>query len=47
VKVNFRPVSSGWVSGALTLTEYTTNSPQTISLTGTGVIPPANTASQP
>lgn len=46
VKVIFRPVSSGWVSGALTLTEYTTNSPQTISLTGTGVIPPANTASQ-
>jgi len=46
VKVNFRPVSSGWASGALTLTEYTTSSPQTIALTGTGVIPPANTASQ-
>jgi len=46
VKVNFRPVSSGRVIGALTLTEYTTNSPQTIALTGTGVIPPANTASQ-
>jgi hypothetical protein len=46
VKVNFRPVSSGWVNGALTLTEYTTNSPQTIALTGTGVVPPAGAASQ-
>ncbi len=46
VKVNFRPVSSGWVDGALTLTEYTTNSPQTIALSGTGVTPPASAQSR-
>ncbi len=46
IKVNFRPASFGWVNGALTLTDYTSNSPQTIALTGTGVAPPANTTSQ-
>ncbi len=49
VKVSFRPLSTGRVNGELTLTEYTSNSPQTISLTGTGVSPAAaaSPASQP
>lgn len=39
VNVSFRPVSSGPVNGALTFREYTTNSPQSVTLTGTGVGP--------
>ena len=46
VEVNFRPVSPGRVNGLLTFTEYASSSPQTIALTGTGVKPAVNTASQ-
>jgi len=39
VQVSFRPGSSGPVNGALTFSEYTTNSPQSVTLSGTGVGP--------
>jgi hypothetical protein len=39
VNVSFRPGSSGSVNGALTFREYTTNSPQSVTLSGTGVGP--------
>jgi uncharacterized protein DUF1573/centrosomal CEP192-like protein/HYDIN/CFA65/VesB family protein len=39
VQVSFRPGASGPVNGALTFSEYTTNSPQSVTLSGTGVGP--------
>jgi hypothetical protein len=39
VQVSFRPGSSGPLNGALTFSEYTTNSPQSVTLSGTGVGP--------
>ena len=39
VNVSFLPSTSGPVSGALTLTDFATNSPQTVSLSGTGLAP--------
>ena len=39
VTVSFRPVSSGPVNGALTFTEYAADSPQSVTLSGTGVAP--------
>ena len=39
VNVSFRPISSGPVNGALTFSEYAANSPQSVTLSGTGVAP--------
>jgi len=39
VKVSFRAASSGPVNGALTFSDYTTTSPQSVTLSGTGVGP--------
>ena len=38
VNVAFRPKSSGTITGTVTITDNAWNSPQTISLTGTGTI---------
>ena len=42
VNVTFTPTASGTRGGMLTITDSATNSPQTVSLTGTGVIPTLN-----
>ncbi len=39
INVSFQPTSSGPLTGALTLTDYTATSPQTVTLTGTGLTP--------
>jgi hypothetical protein len=40
INVTFAPAATGTRTGALTVTDGATNSPQTVSLTGTGVTPP-------
>jgi hypothetical protein len=40
VNVTFAPTATGTRAGTLTVTDGATNSPQTVSLTGTGVTPP-------
>jgi hypothetical protein len=42
VNITFTPTASGTRSGMLTITDSAANSPQTVSLTGTGVIPTLN-----
>jgi hypothetical protein len=42
VNVSFQPTAVGPYTGTLTLTDYAANSPQTVNLTGTGVLPPPN-----
>jgi hypothetical protein len=39
INVSFQPTSTGSLTGALTLTDYSANSPQTITLSGTGILP--------
>jgi len=42
ISVSFSPTGSGTASGTLSVTDNTTGSPQTVSLTGTGVSPTAS-----
>jgi hypothetical protein len=39
INVSFRPTAGGFQTGTLTLTDYALNSPQTVSLSGTGLVP--------
>ena len=42
INVTFQPTFSGPVTGAVTITDYAANSPQTVGLTGTGTAPVAS-----
>jgi hypothetical protein len=39
INVSFQPTAGGFQTGTVTLTDNATNSPQTVSLSGTGVVP--------
>ena len=39
INVSFQPTAGGLRTGTLTLTDYALNSPQTVSLSGTGLVP--------
>jgi hypothetical protein len=39
INVSFAPTASGPLTGMLTLSDYASNSPQTVSLSGTGLVP--------
>ena len=45
LSVSFTPTQSGAATGALTLTDAAANSPQTVTLSGTGLAPPTDTLS--
>src|SRR5208337_4948666 len=42
INVSFQPTAGGSQTGTLTLTDYASNSPQTVSLSGTGLAPVVN-----
>src|SRR5208337_67275 len=39
INVSFQPTAGGFQTGTLTLTDYALNSPQTVNLSGTGLVP--------
>jgi hypothetical protein len=45
LSVNFAPTQSGTASGTITLTDAAANSPQSVTLSGTGLAPPTDTLS--